>query len=85
MSSSATDILKALPLPSFERPFGIQLWPLFDKAFTPIMGYHPQDIDFQGKRALIRRCLNAETRRDNLASLLSERIGQVERTQGRPE
>ncbi|KAE9364627.1 GNS1/SUR4 membrane protein [Stipitochalara longipes BDJ] len=47
MSSSATDILKALPLPSFERPFGVQLWPLFDKAFTPIMGYHPQDFDFQ--------------------------------------
>lgn len=47
MSSSATDILKALPLPSFERPFGVKLWPLFDMAFTPVMGYHPQDFDFQ--------------------------------------
>lgn len=47
MSSSAADILKALPLPSFERPFGVKLWPLFDMAFTPVMGYHPQDFDFQ--------------------------------------
>jgi len=35
-----------------------------------------------GKRALIRRCLNAETRRNNLPSLLPEFIGQVERTRG---
>jgi hypothetical protein len=47
MSSSATDILKALPLPSIERPFGIELWPIFDKAFSTVMGYHPQDFDFQ--------------------------------------
>jgi len=47
MSSSTTDILKALPLPSFDRPFGVQLWPIFDKVFTSIMGYHPQDFDFQ--------------------------------------
>jgi hypothetical protein len=47
MSSSAADILKALPLPSFKRPFGVKLWPLFDMAFTPVMGYHPQDFDFQ--------------------------------------
>jgi hypothetical protein len=47
MSSSSTDILKALPLPSFDRPFGVRLWPIFDKVFTPLMGYHPQDFDFQ--------------------------------------
>ncbi|KAH8654105.1 GNS1/SUR4 family-domain-containing protein [Tricladium varicosporioides] len=47
MSSSNADILKTLPLPSIERPFGIKLWPLFDKAFTAVMGYHPQDFDFQ--------------------------------------
>jgi fatty acid elongase 2/fatty acid elongase 3 len=47
MSSSATDFLKALPLPSIERPFGIELWPFFDKAFTAIKGYHPQDFEFQ--------------------------------------
>ena len=35
-----------------------------------------------GKQALIRRCLNAETRHDNLMSLPPEFIGWVERTQG---
>jgi fatty acid elongase 2/fatty acid elongase 3 len=45
--SSGNEILKALPLPTLERPFGIQLWPIFDKAFSAIMGYHPQDFDFK--------------------------------------
>src|ERR1700712_4433105 len=35
-----------------------------------------------GKQALIRRCLNGETRWSNPPSLLPERIGQVERTRG---
>jgi len=35
-----------------------------------------------GKQALIRRCLNVETRRNNLPSLPPERIRRVERTQG---
>jgi len=44
---SSSDILKTFPLPSVDRPFGIHLWPIFDKAFTAIKGYHPQDFDFQ--------------------------------------
>ncbi|KUJ17314.1 GNS1/SUR4 membrane protein [Mollisia scopiformis] len=47
MSKAPSDILAALPLPSIERPFGIQLWPIFDQAFRALMGYHPQDFDFQ--------------------------------------
>ena len=47
MSSSPADLLKQIPLPSIERPFGIELWPLFDQAFTAVKGYHPQDFDFQ--------------------------------------
>lgn len=46
MSSSPSDILKALPLPTIDRPFGVELWPYFDKVFTAIKGYHPQDFDF---------------------------------------
>jgi hypothetical protein len=46
-TSSASDLLKALPLPTIDRPFGIELWPIFDKVYTPLMGYHPQDFDFQ--------------------------------------
>lgn len=45
--SSNGDILKALPLPTLERPFGVHLWPIFDKVFKTIMGYHPQDFDFK--------------------------------------
>ncbi|TAQ86430.1 hypothetical protein B7494_g5237 [Chlorociboria aeruginascens] len=47
MSSSTSDLFKTLPLPTLERPFGIELWPIFDKAFTAVKGYHPQDFDFQ--------------------------------------
>ncbi|KAK0123941.1 hypothetical protein ONS95_008931 [Cadophora gregata] len=46
-SKTATDILAALPLPSIDRPFGVHLWPIFDKAFSAIKGYSPQDFDFQ--------------------------------------
>jgi len=41
------DMLKAIPLPTVDRPFGVQLWPYFDKVFTAIKGYHPQDFNFQ--------------------------------------
>jgi len=41
------DLLKMLPLPTIDRPFGIELWPIFDKAYSAMMGYHPQDFDFQ--------------------------------------
>jgi GNS1/SUR4 family len=47
MSSSPADLLKQIPLPTIERPFGVALWPLFDRVYTAIMGYHPQDFDFQ--------------------------------------
>jgi fatty acid elongase 3 len=33
-------------IPSLDRPFGLALWPLFERAFTPIMGYKPQDFRF---------------------------------------
>lgn len=41
------DLIKSLPLPSIDRPFGIELWPYFDKVFTAVKGYHPQDFNFQ--------------------------------------
>jgi hypothetical protein len=47
MSFNPADLLKQLPLPTIDRPFGIELWPLFDWAFTAVKGYHPQDFDFQ--------------------------------------
>jgi hypothetical protein len=41
------DLLKAVPLPTVDRPFGVHLWPIFDKAYTAVMGYHAHDFDFQ--------------------------------------
>src|ERR1700760_1564875 len=34
-------------LPTIDRPFGISLWPLFERAFTPLLGYKPQDFQFE--------------------------------------
>jgi fatty acid elongase 2/fatty acid elongase 3 len=47
MSNSPADLIKSLPLPTIDRPFGIKLWPYFDKVFTAIKGYHPQDFEFE--------------------------------------
>ena len=36
--------------PSLDRPFGLELWPIFEKAFVTFKGYKPQDFEFvQGK------------------------------------
>jgi fatty acid elongase 3 len=36
--------------PTLDRPFGLALWPIFDKAYSAIHGYAPQDFRFvQGK------------------------------------
>jgi hypothetical protein len=40
------DSLKTIPLPTLERPFGIELWPLFAKAVSAIKGYSPTDFRF---------------------------------------
>ena len=40
------DSLKTIPLPTLERPFGIELWPIFVKAFSAVRGYSPTDFKF---------------------------------------
>jgi len=34
-------------LPTLDRPFGISLWPLFERAYGLILGYKPQDFRFE--------------------------------------
>ncbi|PGH04998.1 hypothetical protein AJ80_08425 [Polytolypa hystricis UAMH7299] len=47
------DILNSIPLPTLDRPFGIELWPLFDKLFTSAVGYSTDDFQFvQGQTPL---------------------------------
>jgi len=33
-------------LPTLDRPFGIYLWPIFERAFVAIKGYKPQNFRF---------------------------------------
>ncbi|KAL2010684.1 hypothetical protein VTN00DRAFT_6491 [Thermoascus crustaceus] len=40
------DALKNITLPTIDRPFGIELWPIFDKAFTSVVGYSPTEFKF---------------------------------------
>ncbi|KAF2455636.1 elongation of fatty acids protein 3 [Lineolata rhizophorae] len=32
--------------PTLDRPFGVQLWPIFSAAFEPIVGYKPEEFRF---------------------------------------
>lgn len=42
------DALKSvsMPVPTLDKPFGVQLWPYFSQAFGSIMGYRPEDFTF---------------------------------------
>lgn len=42
----ALDFLNTIPKPTIDRPFGIELWPIFDKAYTQIMGSPTADFQF---------------------------------------
>ncbi|KAJ5992184.1 hypothetical protein N7451_007908 [Penicillium sp. IBT 35674x] len=43
----AAEILQNVPLPSIDRPFGLHLWPIFDKAFEMVNGYPASEFKFQ--------------------------------------
>jgi len=40
------DSLKSIPLPTLDRPFGVELWPIFAKGYSAIFGYSPNDFKF---------------------------------------
>lgn len=42
----ALEFFNTVPRPTLDRPFGIELWPIFDKAFTQIAGYPTDEFRF---------------------------------------
>ena len=44
----SADALKAVPfpLPTLDRPFAIELWPIFEKVWTSFRSFAPQDFRF---------------------------------------
>ena len=44
----SSDILKSVPfpLPTLDKPFGVELWPIFEKIWTSIRSFPPQEFDF---------------------------------------
>lgn len=45
-SSAPATFYEQLPLPTLDRPFGIHLWPIFDKAWTACVGYPAEEFKF---------------------------------------
>ncbi|KIW68476.1 hypothetical protein PV04_04418 [Phialophora macrospora] len=41
------DILKSIPLPTLDRPFGVELWPIFAKGYSALLGYSPTEFTFE--------------------------------------
>jgi fatty acid elongase 3 len=44
--STETAPASGFPMPSVDRPFGIHLWPIFDKLWTACVGYSANEFEF---------------------------------------
>jgi len=45
-SATPSTLFESLPIPTLDRPFGVHLWPHFNKAFELIVGYPADDFRF---------------------------------------
>ena len=43
---SKSDAMGMVPIPTLDRPFGLQLWPIFSKGYEMVMGYPADDFRF---------------------------------------
>lgn len=46
-SPTSATFYERLPLPTIDRPFGIELWPIFDKAWEAVVGYPATQFRFE--------------------------------------
>lgn len=44
--SSPSTFYEQLPLPTLDRPFGVELWSVFDRTWTAVTGYSANDFKF---------------------------------------
>ena len=44
----SSDTLKSVPfpLPTLDRPFGVEIWPIFEKFYSSVQGHSPLDFEF---------------------------------------
>ena len=44
----SSDALKSIPfpIPTLDKPFGVELWPIFEQVYTKLMGYPPSAFYF---------------------------------------
>ncbi|KAI1076039.1 GNS1/SUR4 membrane protein [Whalleya microplaca] len=46
-SPSPAALWDSLPVPTLDRPFGVELWPYFNKAFEVVVGFPADDFRFE--------------------------------------
>ncbi|KAI4128941.1 MAG: hypothetical protein LQ338_002493 [Usnochroma carphineum] len=44
----SSDVLKSVPfpIPTLDKPFGVELWPIFEQVYTKLLGYPPSAFYF---------------------------------------
>ncbi len=45
-TASPAALFDQFPVPTLDRPFGVHLWPIFNKAFEKVVGYPADDFTF---------------------------------------
>lgn len=46
-TASPVSLFSQFPVPTIDRPFGVALWPIFNKAFEYVVGYPADEFRFE--------------------------------------